>query len=184
MGRRVIKTTAKAGALAQDALFGGASLGSKRYIWWNFVSSSKERIEQAKEEWKTRRFDIVRNWALVRALLSDPYMEVEYLFCSRSLKSYLLAHAQRIGEDPALIERAEELLHQPGDSLPHDDHLHLRIYCAADDRAYGCVDRGPARWWKKRWKYLPPRAADLAGELVELMLRAAQPFRGLRGFVR
>ena len=40
-------------------LFGGASLGSKRYIWWNFVSSSKERIEQAKEEWKTRRFDIV-----------------------------------------------------------------------------------------------------------------------------
>lgn len=40
-------------------LFGGASLGSKRYIWWNFVSSSKERIEQAKEEWRTGRFDIV-----------------------------------------------------------------------------------------------------------------------------
>lgn len=40
-------------------LFGGASLGTKRYIWWNFVSSSRERIEQAKEEWKTGRFDIV-----------------------------------------------------------------------------------------------------------------------------
>lgn len=40
-------------------LFGGDSLGSKRYIWWNFVSSSKERIEQAKEEWRTGRFDIV-----------------------------------------------------------------------------------------------------------------------------
>jgi redox-sensitive bicupin YhaK (pirin superfamily) len=40
-------------------LFGGASLGSKRYIWWNFVSSSKERIEQAKNEWKSGRFDIV-----------------------------------------------------------------------------------------------------------------------------
>ncbi|MBO6899902.1 MAG: pirin family protein [Rhizobiaceae bacterium] len=40
-------------------LFGGASLGSKRYIWWNFVSSSKERIEQAKEEWRRGRFDIV-----------------------------------------------------------------------------------------------------------------------------
>jgi redox-sensitive bicupin YhaK (pirin superfamily) len=40
-------------------LFGGASLGSRRYIWWNFVSSSKERIEQAKEEWRTGRFDIV-----------------------------------------------------------------------------------------------------------------------------
>ena len=44
---------------AHFMLFGGASLGSPRYIWWNFVSSSKERIEQAKEEWKTGRFDIV-----------------------------------------------------------------------------------------------------------------------------
>ena len=44
---------------AHFMLFGGASLGSKRYIWWNFVSSSKERIEQAKDEWKTGRFDIV-----------------------------------------------------------------------------------------------------------------------------
>lgn len=40
-------------------LFGGTSMESKRYIWWNFVSSSKERIEQAKEEWRTGRFDIV-----------------------------------------------------------------------------------------------------------------------------
>ena len=34
---------------AHFMLFGGASLGSQRYIWWNFVSSSKERIEQAKQ---------------------------------------------------------------------------------------------------------------------------------------
>ncbi|HWK14916.1 MAG TPA: pirin family protein [Rhizobiaceae bacterium] len=44
---------------AHFMLFGGASLGSRRYIWWNFVSSSKERIEQAKEEWRTGKFDIV-----------------------------------------------------------------------------------------------------------------------------
>ncbi|WP_421853154.1 pirin family protein [Oricola sp.] len=44
---------------ASFMLFGGASIGSRRYIWWNFVSSSRERIEQAKEEWKTGRFDIV-----------------------------------------------------------------------------------------------------------------------------
>ena len=40
-------------------LFGGEAMESKRYIWWNFVSSSKERIEQAKEEWRTGKFDIV-----------------------------------------------------------------------------------------------------------------------------
>lgn len=44
---------------AHIMLFGGAAMSSKRYIWWNFVSSSKERIEQAKEEWRTGRFDIV-----------------------------------------------------------------------------------------------------------------------------
>ena len=32
---------------AHFILFGGASLGSKRYMRWNFVSSSKERIEQS-----------------------------------------------------------------------------------------------------------------------------------------
>ncbi|MFA7413210.1 MAG: pirin family protein [Rhizobium sp.] len=40
-------------------LFGGAAMPSKRHIWWNFVSSSRERIEKAKEEWRTGRFDIV-----------------------------------------------------------------------------------------------------------------------------
>jgi redox-sensitive bicupin YhaK (pirin superfamily) len=44
---------------AHFMLVGGAALGSRRYIWWNFVSSSKERIEQAKEEWRTGRFDTV-----------------------------------------------------------------------------------------------------------------------------
>ncbi len=44
---------------ARFMLFGGAALGSRRYIWWNFVSSSRERIEAAKEEWRRGRFDIV-----------------------------------------------------------------------------------------------------------------------------
>lgn len=48
-----------ADAGAHIMLLGGDALGSRRYIWWNFVSSSKERIEQAKEEWRTGRFDIV-----------------------------------------------------------------------------------------------------------------------------
>jgi redox-sensitive bicupin YhaK (pirin superfamily) len=44
---------------ARVVLVGGAAMDGPRYIWWNFVSSRKERIEQAKEEWKARRFDIV-----------------------------------------------------------------------------------------------------------------------------
>ncbi len=44
---------------AHFVILGGASIGSKRYVWWNFVSSSQEKIEQAKEEWRGGRFDIV-----------------------------------------------------------------------------------------------------------------------------
>jgi redox-sensitive bicupin YhaK (pirin superfamily) len=44
---------------AEFMLFGGAPMGGPRYIWWNFVSSRVERIEQAKEEWAQGRFDTV-----------------------------------------------------------------------------------------------------------------------------
>jgi hypothetical protein len=38
---------------------GGAALEGPRYIWWNFVSSSLERIESAKEDWKQGRFPAI-----------------------------------------------------------------------------------------------------------------------------
>jgi len=38
---------------ARVMLLGGAPLDGQRHVWWNFVSSSKERIEQAKAEWKS-----------------------------------------------------------------------------------------------------------------------------------
>ncbi|GAB5373985.1 MAG: pirin family protein [Acuticoccus sp.] len=44
---------------ARFVLVGGAPMDGPRYIWWNFVSSRRERIEQAKAEWKAGRFDTV-----------------------------------------------------------------------------------------------------------------------------
>lgn len=44
---------------ARFMLFGGAPMEGPRYIWWNFVSSRPERIEQAKEEWRRGRFETV-----------------------------------------------------------------------------------------------------------------------------
>lgn len=49
----------RAASAARVMLFGGAPMEGPRYIWWNFVSSRKERIEQAKEEWRRGRFDSV-----------------------------------------------------------------------------------------------------------------------------
>jgi hypothetical protein len=44
---------------ARLMLLGGETMDGPRHIWWNFVSSSKERIEEAKNDWKRGRFDKV-----------------------------------------------------------------------------------------------------------------------------
>ncbi len=40
-------------------LLGGEAFTTERHVWWNFVSSSKERIEQAKADWFEGRFPVV-----------------------------------------------------------------------------------------------------------------------------
>ena len=55
--RDAITVTARTDA--RFMMLGGEPMDGPRHIWWNFVSSSKERIEAAKEEWKRGRFDIV-----------------------------------------------------------------------------------------------------------------------------
>ena len=48
--------TLRAGADARMILLGGQAFDRPRHVWWNFVSSSRERIEQAKADWRARRF--------------------------------------------------------------------------------------------------------------------------------
>jgi redox-sensitive bicupin YhaK (pirin superfamily) len=40
-------------------LMGGQAFPTRRYVFWNFVSSSRDRINQAKEDWKALRFDLI-----------------------------------------------------------------------------------------------------------------------------
>lgn len=47
------------GAPVRMMVLGGEAMDGPRHIWWNFVSSSKDRIEQAKEDWRAGRFDPV-----------------------------------------------------------------------------------------------------------------------------
>jgi redox-sensitive bicupin YhaK (pirin superfamily) len=53
-GRPVEAVAGPQGAKAM--LLGGAAMDGPRHIWWNFVSSSKERIERAKADWREGRF--------------------------------------------------------------------------------------------------------------------------------
>ncbi|MGH6706374.1 MAG: pirin family protein [Sphingomicrobium sp.] len=51
--------TLKAEAPSRIMLLGGEAFASHRHVWWNFVSSSRDRINQAKEDWTARRFPLV-----------------------------------------------------------------------------------------------------------------------------
>ena len=53
------RITVRAAKPTRMMFLGGAALEGPRHIWWNFVSSSQERIEQAKQDWKSGRFAAV-----------------------------------------------------------------------------------------------------------------------------
>jgi len=87
--------------------------------------------------------DVPRTWLLVQELLEAPEAPVQYIFLYEPLAVMLLDHAKATGASDELLAKARRVLRQPGDSARHDDHMHVRIYCSAEDRAYGCVDIGP-----------------------------------------
>jgi hypothetical protein len=55
------RITVKATKPTRMMFLGGDALEGPRHIWWNFVSSSRERIEQAKADWKSGRFAHIPN---------------------------------------------------------------------------------------------------------------------------
>ena len=60
-GQMLISKTTDTCSISMSAgsrvlLFGGEPLPEERYLMWNFVSSSKERLQQAKEEWENKAF--------------------------------------------------------------------------------------------------------------------------------
>jgi redox-sensitive bicupin YhaK (pirin superfamily) len=68
----------RATAASRILLLGGEPMDGPRHIWWNFVSSSKDRIEQAKGDWKAGRFGAVPDDAEFIPLPEEPPPSVRY----------------------------------------------------------------------------------------------------------
>ena len=51
--------TLRADSDARVMLLGGEAFTTPRHLWWNFVSSSRDRINEAKHDWKNRKFPLV-----------------------------------------------------------------------------------------------------------------------------
>lgn len=93
------------------------------------------------------RFDVEREWLLVKELVSDPAARVQWIFAHRRIEAMIVEWARAKDEPPELVLRAMEVMLQPNPGGPHDDHLHVRTACAPDELTTGCEPTGPKRAW-------------------------------------
>jgi penicillin-insensitive murein endopeptidase len=93
------------------------------------------------------RFDVAREWLLVKALVEDDDARVQWIFVNRALRPLLLEWAHARGEPSATLRRAEQVLLEPTPGGAHDDHVHIRVACDEDEVAGGCEPSGPERPW-------------------------------------
>jgi hypothetical protein len=98
-----------------------------------------DRALQANGSAEPMIFDVAANWTVVKSLLTCPGNGVQILFIARWLRHALLRYARAIKEPSRVIALARQFLRQPSRSSAHADHLHVRIGCAHDDLAEGCL---------------------------------------------
>lgn len=120
------------------------------------------------------RFDVEREWMLVKALVEDPDAKVQWIFVHHAIEAMLVEWARARGESTDTILHAELVMAQPAPPAePHDDHLHVRTACTRDEALHGCEPNGPTREWLEEGTPLGPEPAD--DELVAELSRPLEP---------
>lgn len=116
------------------------------------------------------RFDVEREWLLVKSLLEDDQARVQFMFVYKPLKGLLIEWARARGEPADTIVRAMDVMIQPSPPAQnHDDHIHVRTACSALETSLGCDPIGPARPWLV--EKTAPTEAPSTSELLEAILR-------------
>lgn len=108
------------------------------------------------------RLDVEREWLLLKGLLTSERVDVQWLFVSRDVEALIVDYALARETNLELVWHAETVMLQPGDSAPHDDHVHVRIACSPTEAVYGCEGGGP-RW---QWQSPLPQLEESLPELL------------------
>jgi penicillin-insensitive murein endopeptidase len=112
------------------------------------------------------RLDVERQWLLIKLLLASPELGVQFMFVSREIEALLIDYARSRGDDLMTIWQAETVMLEPRDSLPHDDHIHLRVACTPEEAVAGCTGGGPYWEWLEPWGRLEPVSEELLLEIA------------------
>lgn len=115
-----------------------------------FIHVETDGLARVPETGQLLLFDVDRQWQLIRALLEEPGLNVQFMFVSSTVEALVIDYARARGEPLELIHRAQSVMLEPKDSLPHDDHVHLRVACSLEEALAGCSGGGP------RWEWLDP----------------------------
>ena len=122
------------------------------------------------------RFDVAREWLLVKALVEDPESRVQWLFVSKPVEAMLIEWARARGESGDTLVRAMDTLLQPAPpAQSHDDHVHVRIACDPDEVAAGCEPTGPVRPWIATADATPRANDPTTLELVQSLVVPLDP---------
>lgn len=114
----------------------------------DFVHVGNDGLAFDEKKDRFLRFDVEREWLLVKSLVEDDDARVQWLFVSKPVEAMLLEWARARGESGDTIVRAMDAMLQPGPpAQPHDDHIHVRIACDPNEVAAGCEPTGPIRPW-------------------------------------
>ena len=127
-----------------------------RYLYFN---------EEGKARWRRHRylFDVARNWALVKTLLTDPSVHVARIYIAEPLRRLMLDHGREQGDAEWLLQRAGHVLSEPSHAGKHNDHMHVRIYCSKAEVLAGCVDDAPP------WPWVPDHGRARRQRVEELV---------------
>jgi len=123
--------------------------------------------DEAHQRWL--RFDVEREWLLIKALIEDPQARIQWIFISDTVHATLVEWALARGDSIETIRRAHELMLEPHPGGVHDDHIHVRTACAPEETVTGCEPSGPRRAWLT-YELSPPEESN-----EELGLELARP---------
>jgi penicillin-insensitive murein DD-endopeptidase len=87
------------------------------------------------------KLDAKRTWRFAAELIEVADVHLQRIFIVEHVRTMLLEEAARVHAPKAVVQRFSDITCQP--ETPHDDHMHVRLFCTPEDMARGCLDSPP-----------------------------------------
>jgi penicillin-insensitive murein endopeptidase len=121
------------------------------------------------------KLDVRRTWRFAAELIEVAQDNLQRIFIVEHVRQMLLDEAARVKAPKAVVQRFADITCQP--ESPHDDHMHVRLFCTAEDMARGCLDNPPNYPYRiaaLRALGLQPLMASLQRSITERRARATR----------